>query len=185
MKLKIDDTVYLQKYEVAYIMHALNRFPSSILQETFGGKDTGMFFFMCDLEQDGFSFECAYKEPKNVEWLMKQDWIVDYDKYPEDMSPDEIETLRGRLEAEFDADVNEFNNKDNDYKTKHYNEESEKFDKRGHEITSLEYLIKFRKGEAEFSFPDEFQGRKTFASIGTRIRRKLHSFTHLFHHGAQ
>ena len=185
MKLKIGDKVYLQKYEVAHIMHKLNRFPSGILDETFSGNEDGLFIM--NGPTDGFRFECIYKKPENVRWLMEQDWIVDYDEYVE-MPLAELEALQERLKAERSADIDEFNTKDEAYRKAHFDEESNRFDKLRHKIVSLGYLIKFRKGEVECVFPDEYQSKTTIsgASGATSIpRKKLSFFAQLFGRGAQ
>ena len=186
MKLKIGDRVYLQKYEVAHIMHKLNGFPCGILEETFNNDEDSSFFIM-NGPTDGFRFECVYKEPANVKWLMEQDWIVDYDEYAE-MPLAELEALQERLKAECSADIDEFNAKDEAYREAHFSEESDKFDKLGHKIASLGYLIKFRKGEVKCVFPDEYQGKTAIpgASSATSTPQKKPSFfARLFGRGAQ
>jgi len=185
MKLKIGDRVYLQKYEVAHIMHELNGFPGGILDETFG-SDEDSFFFM-NGPTDGFRFECIYKEPENVKWLMEQDWIVDYDEYAK-MPLAELEALQERLKAERSANIDEFNTKDEAYREAHFDEESDRFDKLGYKIVSLGYLIKFRKGEVECVFPDEYQSKTAIsgASDATSTpQKKLGFFARLFGRGAQ
>ena len=166
MKLKIGDRVYLQKYEVAHILHKLNGFPGGILDETFS-DDEDSLFFMNGLT-DGFRFECIYKEPENVRWLMKQDWIVDYDEYAE-MPLAELEAFQERLKAERSADIDEFNTKDEAYGEAHFDEESDRFDKLGHKIVSLGYLIKFRKGEVRCVFPDEYQSKTAISGASGAI----------------
>ena len=185
MKLKIGDRVYLQKYEVAYIMHELNGFPTGILDETFSGDEDSLFFL--NGPTDGFRFEGIYKEPENVRWLMKQDWIVDYDEYAE-MPLAELEALQERLEAERSADIDEFNAKDEAYREAHFDEESDRFDKLGHKIISLGYLIKFRKGEVEYVFPDEYQSKTAISGASgatSTPQKKLGFFARLFGRGAQ
>ena len=185
MKLKIGDKVYLQKHEVAYIMNDLNSFPGGILQETFGDEGSGFFFMNGPV--DGFRFECVYKEPENVKWLIEQDWIVDYDEYAE-MPLAELEALQERLKAERSADIDEFNAKDEAYREAHFDEESDRFDKLGHKIVSLGYLIKFRKGEVEYVFPDEYQGKTAISGASgatSTPQKKLGFFARLFGRGAQ
>ncbi len=185
MKLKISDKVYLQKYEVAHIMHELNVFPSDFFDETFGGDEDSFFFI--NSPTDGFSFECIYKEHENVKWLMGQDWIVDYDEYAE-MPLAELEALQERLEAERSADIDEFNAKDEAYREAHFDEESDRFDKLGHKIASLGDLIRFRKGEIEFGFPDEYQGKTDISGASSATstpQKKPGFFARLFGRGAQ
>ena len=185
MKLKIGDKVYLQKHEVAYIMNDLNSFPGGILQETFGDEDSGFFFMNGPV--DGFRFECVYKEPENVKWLMEQDWIVDYDEYAE-MPLAELEALQERLKAEYSAGIDEFNAKDEAYREAHYDEESDKFDKLGHKIASFGDLIGFLKGEFKFVFPNEYQGKTAISDASSATstpQKKPGFFARLFGRGAQ
>ena len=184
MKLKIGDKVYLQKYEVAHILHGLDSFPTGIMQETF--DDDNGFFCMNGLA-DGFRFECIYKEPANVKWLMKQDWIVDYDEYAE-MPLAELEALRERLKAERSADIDKFNAKDEAYRKAHFDKESDKFDKLEHKIISLEDLIRFRKGEVKFVFPDGYQNKAAIpnaTSVTSTPQKKPSFFARLFGRSAQ
>ncbi|MBR0461086.1 hypothetical protein IJI91_03875 [Candidatus Saccharibacteria bacterium] len=186
MKLKIGDKVYLQKYEVAHIIHELNGFPGGILDETFGGDEGNSFFFM-NGPTDGFRFECVYKEHENVKWLMEQDWIVDYDEYAE-MSLAELRALQKRLKAERSADIDEFNAKDEVYRETHFDEQSDKFDKLGHKIASLGDLIRFRKGEIKFGFPGEYQGKTAISGASSATstpQKKPGFFARLFGRGAQ
>ena len=186
MKLKIGDKVYLQKYEVAHIIHELNGFPGGILDETFGGDEGNSFFFM-NGPTDRFRFECVYKEHENVKWLMEQDWIVDYDEYAE-MSLAELRALQKRLKAERSADIDEFNAKDEVYRETHFDEQSDKFDKLGHKIASLGDLIRFRKGEIKFGFPGEYQGKTAISGASSATstpQKKPGFFARLFGRGAQ
>ena len=186
MKLKIGDKVYLQKYEVAHIMHELNGFPGGILNETFGSDEDSSFFFM-NGPTDGFRFECVYKKHENVKWLMEQDWIVDYDEYAE-MPLAELGAFQERLKAERSADIGEFNAKDEAYRETHFDEQSDKFDKLGHKIASLGYLIRFRKGEIKFGFPDEHQSKTAISSASSATstpQKKPGFFARLFGRGAQ
>lgn len=182
MKLKIGDKVYLQKYEVAHLMHNLNSFPGSVLDEIFSDGE-GSFFFMVG-PADGFRFESVFKNPASVEWLMKQEWIVDYDEYAE-MPLAELEALQERLKTERSANIDEFNTKDEAYREAHFDEESDRLDKFGHKIVSLGYLIKYRKGEVEYVFPDEYQSKTAISGASSTPQKKLGFFARLFGRGAQ
>ena len=177
MKIKIGDKVYLQKYEVAFIMHNLNDFPDSIFRETFG-EVNGKLFFMSG-SVDCFQFKQVYKKPENVEWLMAQDWIVDYDEYSK-MSLAELKTLYKRLRKKRSADIREFNAKDKDYRKAHFDEEDDKFNKLGHKIDSLEGIIDYRKGKVKFIFPKEYKNKTT-----STPQKKPSFFARLFGRSAQ
>lgn len=185
MKLKIGGKVYLQKYEVASILHKLKSFPASIMQETFG--DGGDEFFCMNGAADGFRFDCIYKEPKNVEWLMDQDWIIDYDEYAK-MPLDELKTLYESYKVEYSADIDRFNAKDVTYRETHFEEENDKLNKFWHKIASLGNLIGFREGEVKFVFPDEYRGETTVlntSSTASATQKKSGFLARLFRRDAQ
>lgn len=152
MKLKIGDTVYLQKYEVAYITHELVSYPSSIFQEMFGDEDG---LFSMDYPVDRFHFACVFKRPENVKWLMEQDWFVDYDEYAK-KPLSELIALMDCLNEEYYASIDEFNAKDAVYRKKHLGDIEDKLNKLSHKAASIGDLIMFRKGRVEFVFPDEY-----------------------------
>ena len=184
MKVKVGENVYLQKYEVAHIMHDLNSVPATVMDEVFG-DDESSFFFM-NGPTDAFRFESVFKNPASVKWLMEQDWIVDYDKYSEMPLP-ELEVLVERLKAEHDAGIDEFNAKDEAYREKHFEEVSDKFHKASHKISSLDDLISARKGKVTFVFPDGYQGKTTPGASGATStpKKKPGFFARLFGRGAQ
>lgn len=181
MKLRIGGKVYLQKYEFMHFMHKLNEIPDSIFQEVFNNNG-GIFFINSPI--DGFRFECVYQKPENVKWLMEQDWLVDYDEYTE-LSLAELETLQEHLRIKRIDDIAEFNAEDDAYREAHFDEESDRFDKLKHKISSLGYLIKFRKGEITFIFPDEYQSQTPTSGPVSTPRRKFDFFARLFGRSAQ
>ena len=179
MKIKIGEKVYLQKYEVAYMMHKLSSMPGSIFDEIFGGDE---IFFMSSAK-DGFRFDCRFVVPKNVKWLMEQDWIVDYDKYTE--TPiHELEATVERLRVERSAEIAQFNNQDDDYRRQNYKQMNDKFNKSGHVISSFDNLIAARRGKIKFVFPEEYE-HKDVTNVTSTIKKKLCFLTRLFSHSAQ
>ena len=176
MKLKIGNNVYLQRYEVSHIMHELGSgIPGGMILELM--NDEKGFFFESTYT-DGFRFEFVIMEPENAEWLMKQDWIVDYTKYAI-MSLARLESIRKHLKIRLSAAIDDFNAKDEAYRGAHFYEQSARFNRISYKIASLGILISFRKGEIEFVFPDEYR-RKTAAThnniVSANTFRKKPSF---------
>ncbi len=93
MKLRIGNKVYLQKYDVVFITRELSSFPMSLFDEVF--RDEAPFIMMNF--EDGLRFACVFEDSKNVEWLMAQDYFVDFEQYKE-MPASELKALRTRLE---------------------------------------------------------------------------------------
>lgn len=184
MKLKINDTVYLQKYDVAYIMHELNDISDSVIQETFINDENG-FFFMMDSLEDGLWFNNAYKKPKSIKWVMEQDWIVDFDKYAK-MPLDELEALHEHLKLKLDERINKFNARDLAYRDAHFAKASRRFDDLEHRNLSLKILIKYRNGEVKFGFPDGYE-EDTSVIVARAPEEKPGLFARLwaFCHGTQ
>ena len=183
MKIKIGETVYLQKYEIAHMMHDLNSFPDAVLQEIFG-KGGDEIFFMSSPE-DGYRFDCAFKNPKSVEWIMAQNWIVDYDEYT-DKTQSWLKDNILHLTDEHKSKIDEFNGKDDDFRVKHIDEYSDKFKKECHMIDSLKILFSARNGYFKFVFPDGYQGTTTPGSTSITKKKKPGFFARLFHRvGAQ
>ena len=76
-------------------MHELNLVPAGIIEEVF--KD-GKPFIMAN-PIDGQVFDCVFENPGTTEWLMEQDWIVDYDQY-KNVPVVDLEALCKQLEEE-------------------------------------------------------------------------------------
>lgn len=181
MKLKIDKEVFLQKYEVVHIMCSHESLPGIFFQEAFGDDKNGLFFM--NSSADGLRFECAFKHPANVKWLMEQDWIVDYDEYIEMPLP-ELEALVEHLRAEYTANAKKFNNKDEAYRKQHFKRKSDEDYRTIHKISSLEKLIAARKGRIVFVFPEQYQG-KTTPDTTSIISRMPGFLMRLFSHSTQ
>ena len=113
---------------------------------------------MANLKKDGFRFECVFEQPENVEWLMSQDWIVDFDEYVK-MPLKELVNLDICLKDEYHAAVSSFNIQNEAYRREHYNEMSKKFDNDNHRINSIGFLIEARRGKVDFIFPDNYDNK--------------------------
>lgn len=173
MKLKIGDIIYLQKYEISYILHELNDFPGSLMQEILYSR--GDTLFTMNSSRDAMHFETVFKMPENVKWFLDQDYILDYDEYKK-KSISELEALYQDLKAIYFANMEEFD----DLEDEEREDEIDKFEKLGHKILSLKYLIDMKKGRINFVFPEEYQD-----DIGEENQDKPSLFKRLFSRGAQ
>ena len=164
MKLKVGKTVYLQGYEVAFIASEPAFFPASILQEAFSDSND---FDLASNSVNEYQFGYVFEDPRNVKWLMRQDWIVDYGIFAK-KSPAELEVIGDNLEEKIHAIVKAFNARDEEYREKHFSKENERLRKIGHKLDSIEILIGHLRGEVEFILPDAYQAKA--------ILRVKHSF---------
>lgn len=177
MKIKDGQKVFLQKYEVAYIMHELNLVPAGIIEEVF--KD-GKPFIMAN-PIDGQVFDCVFENPGTTEWLMEQDWIVDYDQY-KNVPVVDLEALCKQLEDECFSGINDFNATDDAYRKEHFDEQYEKFSKMRHKISSLYLMIEHLEKKTNFVFPDEISNHSIFQK---NAKKKSGFFARLFGWGTQ
>lgn len=177
MKIKDGQKVFLQKYEVTYIMHELNSVPAGIVEEIFKDDEP----FIMSGPADGQVFDCVFQNPETTKWLMEQDWVVDYDQY-KNVPVAELEALCRQLEKEYSSGANDFNAKDNAYREKHFNEQNEKFSNMRHKIASLYLMLEHLEKKANFVFPDEISSHSVFPK---NTKRKSGFFARLFNRGAQ
>lgn len=150
MKRKTKEGVLVQKYEIAQILHGED-LPRCVADEI---TDNGGLVYMSNL-RDGLRFDHLFVEPESVEWLMGQDWILDYDEYSK-MELPELQARREALKAEVDSSVASLNLNDNGrtYGSDRFNEEKNKLDKLNHKLTSLDAMIAEREGRLKFDFPN-------------------------------
>ena len=64
----------------------------------------------------------------------------------------------------------------------HFDTQKDNLNKLGYKIVSLEHLVRFRKGNVKFIFPDEYRGKTTFTS---KPQKKLGFFARLFGRSTQ
>ncbi|MBR0467642.1 hypothetical protein IJJ53_01905 [Candidatus Saccharibacteria bacterium] len=177
MKIKNGQKVFLQKYEVTYIMHELNSVPAGIVEEIF--KDGKPFIMSGPI--DGQVFACVFENPKATEWLMEQDWIVDYDQY-KNVPVADLKVLCEQLKNEYSSGVGNFNAKDDAYREKHFDEQNEKFSNMRHKISSLYLMIDHLEKKTNFVFPDEISNHSIFQKNN---KKKSGFFARLFGRGTQ
>lgn len=178
MKIKAGGKVYLQNYDVSYIMQEVISYPMSIAEEVFNERDT----FFVNGPVGALQFECVFEKPKNVKWLMKQDWIVDYEEYAH-VPLSGLENLYNNLKAECLVSIEEFNARDGAYRDLHYDEENDRIGKLSHRIYSIGTLISAYKGQTAFILPSGYKGK---IIPGTKVanphKKKFNFFR--FIHGA-
>lgn len=151
MKIKIGNKVYLQKYEVADTERRTKLFAKCVNDEFISGA--GCF------KKNGchaFEFGIVFEKPESVKWLMEQDWIVDYDEYVK-MSDSDLEKEIEQLENQELDFGNEFNHKDVDYRKEHFKEMKEKMDLMKHKISSLHFILYYKRKAIIFKFPEEYK----------------------------
>ncbi len=151
MKLKVGNAVYLQKNDVAFIMHDLCCVPAFFVDEIF---TPGEPFIMMDLAEDGMEFCCRLEKIESVKWVMNQDWILDYHEF-KDLPIGTLKAMRMQIRQELDEKIDIFNAQDDDYRSKNFNRKAALFSQMEHKIFSLKIMEDYLRAKISFVFPDE------------------------------
>lgn len=157
MKIKIGEKVYLQKYDVARILQKIAAFPGNLATELFKTSNNGALhasIFYISSPKDELEFSCVFKDPKNVEWLMSEDWIVDHNEYVK-MPVAVLKSIYRHREREYKANIKYFNLQPREYQELHYDEISLKLYKEAHQLKSIRLLINELTGRITFDLPSE------------------------------
>ena len=169
MKLKIKDKVYLQKYEIAFILEELESIPGCVYCE-FMDKHR---FFSINGTEDKYNFDCVFENPESIKWLMEQDWIVDYKKFAKMSAAELISTIE-HVDEEYTTKLDKFNAKDDTYRSKHYSKAVEEFGKYEHQLESLSVLLAAKTGKLNFTFPENRKKKDTFNPLKRLLSRNAH-----------
>ena len=176
MKIKVGRKVYLQNYEVSYIMHDIISYPESIAEEVLNDRDD----VFVNGPVEALRFGSVFAKPENVKWLMRQDWLVDYEEYA-GVPLSGLEDLYENLRAKCVAGIEEFNARDEIYRDLYYDKENDKFSKLAHRVSSIWTLISAYKGETTFILPSGYKGRIIPGTKVANTFKKRSSFLSFIH----
>lgn len=152
MKLRIGDAIYLQKYDVAFLVHELGTFPGSIINEVFS---CGTMFFM-NGGTDSFKFSYKFEEPENIEWLMAQDYIPDFEIL-NGQTISELKKIVDALSKRGRKISAEFTDMPLDYQKEHISQFKMEQNLVAFKQVSYENMIDYLRGKAEFTFPNGYR----------------------------
>lgn len=153
MKLEIDDKIYLEKCILEFILKNHSKVPLSITQEA---CLEGVFLVGDPANKRQFQ---AFEMSKNIRWLQKQKWIIDYDEYSKKPLPDLRKQL-DELKEQERAFLNKLETEDKEHLP---NEYSPKWDEYAEVVcrrNSILEIIQFREGEIKLLFPDGYDGSR-------------------------
>lgn len=153
MKLKIGEKVYLQKYDAKYLLGHLGIFPENLYSEIFSQND-GVFFM--NAGTDAMSFTIVFEDQENVDWLMAQDFIPDFEELSKE-SVEDLQRTHDGLAAATISEMESFNDMPSDYREKHFREKQNDFSFRGFKSFSISMMIDYLNGKAKFTFPKEYR----------------------------
>ena len=147
MKIKVGEKIFLQEYEISHIL-GLEDFPSKLFEEIL--NDSCNFL---EGPANGLQFAYEFKEDESREWLSRQKWIIDYNKYAQ-KSISDLGNTCSALKLKRNKIIDDFHDETADEQKRSYKRLNRTIDQIDHMVTSIQYMIEEKKGEAIFTFPD-------------------------------
>lgn len=138
MKLRIGNNIYLQKYDVAFIMNDELEVPHSFYQEA----KINFSSFSIKSVEDQYTFGCVFKDKETIDWINNQDWLLDFNHW-RSLPRSEIESIRDGIIKQYNDYAEHFYDQNEEYQKEHYYNFNTKRAKEEHFIYSLNSLIYF------------------------------------------
>ena len=155
MKIKIEARkqakVYIQRYDLYFLANRLDEIPKNLALEI-SSFINGKAFFLGPL--DGVTFDVIIENPENVEWIMSQDYILDYRKYSS-MPKRKLKSLQKELSMKYGYKIEEFGFKSSTYRLEHFYDFGLWANEEKHRIQSIELMLDFNSNKVRFVFPEE------------------------------
>ena len=150
MKKILGDVVWVQKYDIAFIMNDLRSMPICIVDALFGSDNA---FFIMNGGNDANAFSNSFTG-QAAEWLKMQPWLLDIDEWRK-KTAQEIYEILAQEEASFKRSVSSFYEHDQHWQSEHFNEADDIFSKQSHRLRSMNLMIKWLDKEIKFKIPGE------------------------------
>ena len=148
MKIKMGDKVFLQRYDVAFVLQSVSDSPESIFYEAI--DENGVFAMS---GKDRFDF-VPFKKESSIEWILKQEWILDLSQYVDIPIPD-LKDLHKDWFRKYRALIEDFNKENIAYQILHLEELCKKADLEDQKLFSLGIMIQYLEGKINFNLPTE------------------------------
>ena len=142
-----EKVVLLQGYEALFIASHPQGAPRLLLGEIKSFLKNQTF----DGTVDSNQFNCVISEPQNIEWIMNQNWIVNFEQFCE-LRPDELSEIISNTKDEFLGKIAEFNAQDKAFRDENFAAVGELIEQKRHQVLSLELMLRYLKGEVDFIF---------------------------------
>ena len=146
----LGDVVWVQKYDIAFIMNDLRSMPVFIVDALFGSDNA---FFTMNGGNDANAFSNSFTG-QAAEWLKQQPWLLDIDEW-RTKSAHEIYEIWAEEEVGFKQSVESFYAHDQHWQSEHFNEADDIFSKQSHRLRSMNLMIKWLDKEIKFKIPGE------------------------------
>jgi hypothetical protein len=148
MKKKIGNTVYVQNYDMYYLLSTLKKVPAVIadcfsrnkelLATTNEGSDKDFVF--------GFQGDAA-------SWIMRQEWLIDFDTYS-GMTPRQVHKEWKYKRKLWLSTLKDWNKASVEERKKYGDEREDSISKLEHCVISLNLMESYLRGKEHFDVPN-------------------------------
>ena len=146
MKIFVDNSVYVQKEDVAYLYMTSLDLPDSIYTKVFG---QGMIVFDNSNRYDFIEFS----EPSEIDFFKKIDWIIDYNEV-KNLTEEELIKLGKEIAKEKKRKVKGLNGMPSSQRIKNYDRVLTELECLDFKMHTLRDIILLKKKELDYPFPE-------------------------------
>lgn len=151
MKVIVGDKAYLQKLDLVFMIHEFSAVPGCIMEEAFSRACV----ISTNGGDDAVSFGFCFDKPETVQFLKECDWILDFTEYSK-KDINELKALHDETASNLEREIDEFNATSVEFRKKHFEEYSEKFDHVKLKLIGLDMLMDCKNGKIQMpAIPDE------------------------------
>ena len=151
IKVITNQTVFIQDYDMRFIMDNITWMPNGILDECFATSPDGIVVYS---EDPGKSWRFIHKftDKRNVRWFREQKWLVDWNEVSR-LTPDKLARTIQDLDFDLRRELSIFRDKPQEYKDENHTDFFRKHEKTAHELTSLILAHQYLTGDIWFHLP--------------------------------
>lgn len=162
MKIRVGEDVYLQKFDIAFLLHSGADLPAGLLSSMFISQSnpyTPAMFIMSGEPKDACAFDTLVDNPVAAKWVMEQSFLIDFADYAE-QDPDNVSELVHELDRKLLFEIVKFNESPHAFRKEHIDEYEKKFVRARHQVDSLEWMEKYLRKQVKFTFPTGYKPPK-------------------------
>lgn len=151
VKIITNNAAYVQKNDLAYLIHSDLPVPADILINTVGDGS----FIVCDDNRYDF---IEFKEKEAIIFFKSLDWIVDYNEV-KDLSDEEIMALGQSISSDRNEIAQKFNSMTSEQKQENLSMITQ-HELLGFKLYSLSDVLFFKQGNLKMTLPEEVEPTK-------------------------
>ncbi|MBR0488341.1 hypothetical protein IJJ39_01545 [Candidatus Saccharibacteria bacterium] len=151
IKVITDGIVYIQDFDLKFIMDNLSWMPNGILDECFEASPDGIVTY-AEEPSKSWRFVHKFENKRSVRWFRDQRWLVDWNEASR-LAPEKLRHIIQNKELAFHRTFEKFKSMPQEYKDENHLEFFRRHEKDSHELTSLILVHQYLTGDVWFYLP--------------------------------